>query len=57
MSSKIDTQSDEAFGRKVYDAKIGARTAVVVTGLNHDAIYELTPAVIWSPITVFIFGR
>ncbi len=41
----------------MYGAKIGAKTAVIVTGFNHDAIYELTPVAIWSPINAFILGR
>ncbi len=55
--SQTDRTIPISFGREVYDAKIGAKTAVVVTGFDHNAIYELTPAVIWSPITAFIRGN
>jgi alpha-beta hydrolase superfamily lysophospholipase len=57
VHSQTDQTIPISFGRKVYDAKIGAKTAVVITGFNHNAIYELTPAEIWSPTTVFILGR
>lgn len=56
VHSRTDQTIPIAFGRAVYDAKVGAKTAVIITGFNHNAIYDLTPAVIWSPITAFILG-
>ena len=52
--SQTDQTIPISLGREVYDAKIGEKTPVLVTGYNHNAIYASTPAAIWSPITAFI---
>ena len=56
LHSQTDTTIPMTSGRLVYDAKRGNKTAVVVAGFDHNAIYKALPAAIWSPITAFILG-
>jgi hypothetical protein len=54
VHSQTDTTIPIASGRAVFDAKSGEKGAVVVQGFNHNAIYALTPAAIWTPVDAFI---
>jgi alpha-beta hydrolase superfamily lysophospholipase len=54
VHSQADTTIPIASGRAVFDAKTGQKAAVVLRGFNHNAIYKLEPAVIWSPVDAFI---
>lgn len=54
IHSEADKTIPIAQGRKVYEAKTGPKTAVILSGFNHNAIYEKMPPEIWSPITNFV---
>ncbi|HSZ50615.1 MAG TPA: alpha/beta fold hydrolase [Caulobacteraceae bacterium] len=54
VHSQADTTVPIASGRAVFDAKTGAKGAVVLQGFNHDAIYQLTPPAILTPVEAFI---
>jgi hypothetical protein len=54
VHSQADTTIPIASGRAVFEADRGEKGAVVVQGFNHNAIYQLTPPAIWSPVDAFI---
>jgi hypothetical protein len=54
VHSQTDATIPIASGRAVFDAKTGEKGAVVLQGFNHNAIYKLTPAAIWTPVDAFI---
>jgi alpha-beta hydrolase superfamily lysophospholipase len=54
IHSESDRTIPIAQGRKVYAAKTGPKTAVILSGFNHNAIYEKLPPEIWTPITSFV---
>jgi alpha-beta hydrolase superfamily lysophospholipase len=54
VHSQSDTTVPIASGRAVFDAKTGEKGAVILQGFNHDAIYQLTPPQIWTPVDAFI---
>jgi alpha-beta hydrolase superfamily lysophospholipase len=54
LHSQTDTTIPIASGRTVYDAKTEPKTALVLRGFNHNAIYDKAPAEIWSPIAAFV---
>ncbi|HEY2051997.1 MAG TPA: hypothetical protein VGH03_21865, partial [Caulobacteraceae bacterium] len=54
VHSQADTTIPIASGRTVFDAKTGVKGAVVIRGFKHDAIYEVTPPAIWTPVDAFI---
>jgi len=57
IQSNADTTIPIAQGRKVYDAKIGPKKAVILNGFGHNAIYKEMPPEIWSAITSFVLQR
>jgi fermentation-respiration switch protein FrsA (DUF1100 family) len=54
VHSRSDTTIPIGFGREVYDAKPTAKTAIIVAGFKHNAIYQQTPEAIWRPIVAFV---
>jgi uncharacterized protein len=54
VHSRSDTTIPIRFGREVYDAKQTAKTAVIVAGFEHNAVYQQTPEAIWRPIVTFV---
>lgn len=54
LHSETDATIPIASGRAVFDAKQGGKGAVVIRGFDHNAIYKLMPAEIWTPVTTFI---
>jgi fermentation-respiration switch protein FrsA (DUF1100 family) len=56
VHSRADTTIPIAFGKMVYDTKSGFKTAVVVDGFSHNAIYDELPDAIWLPIIKFVQG-
>lgn len=54
VHSRSDRTIPIELGREVFDAKSGAKHALVVSGFNHNAIYESTPKEIWAPAIAFI---
>ena len=56
MHSRSDGTIPIELGREVFNAKSGAKQALVVSGFNHNAIYERTPNEIWAPAIAFIRG-
>jgi alpha-beta hydrolase superfamily lysophospholipase len=57
VHSKTDTTIPIELGQAVYDAKKNPKAAIVVSGFNHNAIYDSTPSQIWTPVTEFILGQ
>ena len=54
VHSRNDTTVPFAAGEAVFSALRGAKTAVVVSGLAHNAIYQDRPEAIWGPILGFL---
>ena len=57
VHSNSDSNIPIELGRRVYAAKTGAKLSIVLNGFDHNAIYEKTPADIWSPIVEFVLGN
>lgn len=57
IHSRTDATVPLPFGQAVYDADRRAKTAVILTGFNHNAIYEKTPKDIWAPIADFVLHK
>lgn len=54
VHSTSDAVLPIAMGRRVFDAAAGPKTAVTVSGFDHNAIYVATPDAIWNPILDFV---
>ena len=54
IHSRADRTLPIAEGQAVFDAAPQPKTAVVLDGYDHDAIYEKLPDAIWGPVTAFI---
>ena len=44
-------------GHAVFDAKKDKKSALVLTGFGHNAIYDSRPAQLWRPTVTFILGE
>ena len=57
IHSRSDTTIPIELGHAVFDAKKGEKSALVLTGFGHNAIYESRPTQLWTPVVTFILGK
>jgi len=56
VHSQADTTIPDELGRSVYEAAAVAKSSLILSGFDHNAIYEVAPPEIWDGVAAFVRG-